>query len=174
MSSRHAAHGALRSSMLWQWLTVIALTMVPSLVAGPSAGIIAGIHFGFSPWVLLPVVALASFVEGLLVIGLAELGLRVPWIGRTLSRSRTPRAQRWAEKWGPWGGLTLGVAVVGQEPILVALVWMKVDKRRILLPLALSSICFTAIYFIVVRAGYQQVSLLGSQLRELYELLKAL
>ena len=26
-----------------------------------------------------------------------------------------------ADKWGVWGGLTIGCAVVGQEPILVAL-----------------------------------------------------
>ncbi len=160
--------------MVWQWLTVIALTMVPSLVAGPSAGIIAGIHFGFSPWILLPVVAAASFAEGLLVIGIAELGLRVPWIFRTLARSRTAKARRWAERWGIWGGLTLGVAVLGQEPILIALVWMQVDKRRLVGPLALSSVAFTVIYFAVVRAGYSQVSLLGSQLRELYDLLGAL
>jgi membrane protein YqaA with SNARE-associated domain len=160
--------------MLWQWLTVIALTMVPSLVAGPSAGIIAGIHFGFSPWVLLPVVALASFAEGLLVMWLAQLGLRIPWLGKSLARSRTPKAQRWAEKWGAWGGLTLGVAAVGQEPILIALVWMQVEKRRILIPLALSSIAFTAVYFAIVRAGYSQMSLLGSQLKELFDLLGAL
>lgn len=156
--------------MAWRWLLVVVLSMVPALVAGPSAGILAAMHFGFAPEVYLPVVALASFVEGLAVVKLAELALRSPAIEHRLAPLRTERAVRWASKWGPWGGLLLGVATLGQEPILIALVWLKVERRKLVLPLALSSTLFTGIYFVTLRQGLASLS----KLDELWRLLDTL
>lgn len=156
--------------LVWQWALVILLSMVPALVAGPSAGIAAGMHFGFRPAIYLPVVALSSFVEGLGVVKLAERARDNAWLERKLGYLRTPRAHAWAERWGPWGGLILGVAVVGQEPILIALVWLGVERRRLLLPLAASSALFTALYFALIHFGVES----ATRLDELWQLLRSL
>lgn len=156
--------------MLWQWLTVIALSMTPALIAGQSAACAAGMAFGWSPWRLLPVVATASFVEGLIVIKLAELSVRVPWLRRHLARWHKPSAVAWCQRWGPWGGLMLGVAVVGIEPILIALKWMDVDSKKLVLPLAISSVLFTVLYYVIVAFGWAQASRFGD-VRELVDLL---
>jgi len=63
-----------------------------------------------------------------------------------------------ANRWGVWGDLTLGCAVVGQEPILVALRWLGVDMRRIWLPLAVSNAVFAVTYYVIVWFGLEQVA----------------
>jgi hypothetical protein len=118
----------------------------------------------------LPVVATASFVEGLIVIKLAELSVRVPWLRRHLARWHKPSAVAWCQRWGPWGGLMLGVAVVGIEPILIALKWMDVDSKKLVLPLAISSVVFTVLYYVIVAFGWAQASRFGD-VRELVDLL---
>jgi hypothetical protein len=106
---------------LGRWATVVGLSMTPALVAGPMAACAAGIGFGLDPRVMLPVVACAGFVEGVIVAWLAGQSLRIGFVNRFMDRMRGPRALALAEKWGVWGGLIIGVAIVGQEPILVAL-----------------------------------------------------
>ncbi len=132
--------------------------MTPNLVLGPSAAVGVGIAAHISPWLLLPVVAVAGYFEGLVVAWLAGESTRIGFIGRWVARMRTPRSVALAERWGVWGGLTVGCALVGQEPILVALRWLGVDMRRIWLPLAVSNAIFAVLYSAVVRVGLDQVA----------------
>lgn len=164
---RHAAvrdtlHPAIQILILvtnfWTWASIIGLSMTPNLVLGPSAAVAVGIAAHFSPWVLLPVVACAGYVEGLILAWLAGESTRIGFIGRRVERMRTPRAVAFANKWGVWGGLTLGCAVVGQEPILVALRWLGVEMRHIWLPLAVSNALFAVLYYVVVRTGIDQIT----------------
>ncbi|MFZ2628576.1 MAG: hypothetical protein WAX67_06800, partial [Rugosibacter sp.] len=112
----------------------------------------------YSPWILLPVVAAAGYAEGLALAWLAGQSTRIGFIDRWVARLRTPRGVAFANKWGVWGGLTLGCAVAGQEPILVALRWLGVDMRRIWLPLAVSNAVFAVLYYAIVRVGLGQAA----------------
>jgi membrane protein YqaA with SNARE-associated domain len=144
-------------AVLWKWLTVVALAMTPALVLGQSAAATAGLAWHLDPRILVPVIALAGFVEGMLVAWLGGGTTRIGFVRRWCERMRKPKAVRLANTWGPWGGLTLGVAVVGQEPILLALRWLGVDLRRLVLPVAVSNVLFAAIYYAVVRFGVDRV-----------------
>jgi hypothetical protein len=152
---------------MWRWLTVIGLAMTPALIAGQSAGIAAGIGFGFSAPAIIVVVSSSSFACGLLLTWLAEKSSHVPWLKRWLMRFHRPSAVAWCEKWGPWGGLLLGAAVVGPEPILIALKWMTLSTRKIIAPLAVSSVLFTLIYYVIVDYGFDQ----AGELEQLYQLM---
>ncbi len=142
----------------WTWASIVGLSMTPNLVLGPSAAVGVGIEAHYSPWVLLPVVAAAGYFEGLVLAWLAGESTRIGFIGRWVARLRTPRSVALANRWGVWGGLTLGCAVVGQEPILVALRWLGVDMRRIWLPLAVSNAVFAVLYYTIVWVGLHQVA----------------
>jgi len=142
----------------WKWASIIGLSVTPNLVLGPSAAVAVGIAAHCSPWVLLPVVAVAGYFEGFVVALLAGQSTRIGFIGRWVARLRTPRAVAFANSWGVWGGLTVGCAVVGQEPILVALRWLGVDMRRIWLPLAVSNAIFAVIYYVIVWVGLDRVA----------------
>ena len=142
----------------WTWLSIVELSMTPNLVLGPSAAVGVGIAAHYNPWVLLPVVAVAGYFEGLVVAWLAGESTRIGFIDRWVTRLRTPRSVALTDKWGVWGGLTLGCAVVGQEPILVALRWLGVDMRRIWLPLAVSNVVFAVLYYAIVWFGLHQVA----------------
>jgi hypothetical protein len=142
----------------WTWLSIVGLSMTPNLVLGPSVAVGVGIEAHFSPWALLPVVAAAGYFEGLIIAWLAGESTRIGFIGRWVARMRTPKSTALAEKWGVWGGLSLGCALVGQEPILVALRWLGVGMRRIWLPLAISNAVFAVIYYAVVWFGLDQVA----------------
>jgi hypothetical protein len=146
------------TSTFWTWATIVGLSMTPSLVLGPPVAVGVGFEAHYSPWILLPVVAASSYVEGLVFAWLAGQSTRIGFIGRWVSRLHTPRARAFAERWGIWGGLTIGRAVVGQEPILVALRWLDVDMRRLWLPLAVSSVAFTILYYAIVWAGLDQIA----------------
>ncbi len=132
--------------------------MTPNLVLGPSIAVGVGIKAQCSPWVLLPVVASASYLEGLIVAWLAGRSTQIAFVGRWIAWLRSPRALAFANKWGVWGGLTLGCALVGQEPILVALRWLGVDLRRIWLPLAVSDAVFAVVYYAMVWFGLDRMS----------------
>ena len=132
--------------------------MTPNLVLGPSAAVGVGIAAHFSPWVLLPVVATAGYFEGLALVWVAGQSTRIGFIGRWVERLRTPRGMELVNRWGVWGGLTLGCALVGQEPILVALRWMGIDMRRIWLALAVSIAVFAVIYYAIVLVGVNQIA----------------
>ena len=142
----------------WTWVSIVGLSATPNLVLGQSAAVGLGIEAHCSPWTLLPVVAAASYLEGLVVAWLAGQSTRIGFVGRWVARLRTPRAVALANRWGVWGGLTLGCAVVGQEPILVALRWLGVGMRRIWLPLAVSNAVFAVLYYMIVWGGLHQVA----------------
>ena len=142
----------------WIWASIIGLSMTPNLVLGPSVAVGVGFKEHISPWILLPVVATANYCEGLVVCWLASECTHIGFIGRWVARMRTPRSVAFSQKWGVWGGLTLGRAVVGQEPILVALRWLDVDMRRIWLPLALSSAVFTMLFYAIVSTGLSEMA----------------
>lgn len=138
-----------------QWGTVAGLSATPALVLGQSAAAAAGIEFGLDPYLLIAVMAIASFAEGLVVAWLGGTITRVGFINRWCERMRTPKAVRFAEKWGPWGGMMLGVAALGQEPILIGLRFLGVDVKRLILPTLLSNVVYSIIYYWVVRAGFE-------------------
>ncbi len=142
----------------WIWASIVGLSVTPNLLLGPSAAVGVGIAAHFSPWVLLPVVATASYIEGLILAWLAGQSTRIGFVGRLVARLRTPRGVAFANRWGVWGGLTLGCAVVGQEPILVALRWLGVEMRRIWLPLAVSNVVFAVLYYATVWFGLEKVA----------------
>src|SRR5688500_11848260 len=124
--------------MLWQWLTVIALSMTPALVLGQSAAAAVGIESGLDPRILVPVMAVSGFVEGLFIawIGGKTADLRIGLLQRFITWMKKPRAIALAERFGPWGGMLIGTGLVGQEPILIALRWLGIDMRRLVLPTA--------------------------------------
>lgn len=154
----HVVEFPILVTTFWTWASIVGLSMTPNLVLGPSAAVGVGIAAHYSPWVLLPVVAMASYFEGLVVAWLAGESTRIGFIGRWVARLRTPRGVALANRWGVWGGLTLGCALVGQEPILVALRWLGVEMRRIWLPLAASNAVFAILYYVIVWAGLHQVA----------------
>lgn len=142
----------------WTWLSIIGMSMTPNLVLGPSVAVGVGIAAHIDPWLLLPVVTVAGYVEGLAVAWLAGESTHIGFISRWVARIRTPRSVALADKYGVWGGLTLGCALVGQEPILVALRWLGVEMRHLWLPLALSNAVFAVIYYAVVLFGLNRVT----------------
>lgn len=142
----------------WTWVTIAGLSMTPNLVLGPSVAVGVGIKAQFSPWVLLPVVTVAGYCEGLFLAWIAGQSLRIAIIDRWVTRLRTPRSMELAQRWGVWGGLTVGCAVVGQEPILVALRWLGVEMKRIWLPLAVSNAGFAVIYYQLAKISLDQLA----------------
>jgi hypothetical protein len=144
------------------WLTVIGLAATPALILGQSAACAAGIGFGFDPVPLVAVVAATGFVQGLGVAGLAALAQKIPRLHRALRRLHAPRFDAWIKRWGPWAGLGLGPAVAGQEPVIIALVWLGAPLRRLVLPLALSNAAYAFVYYEVVRGA---AGLLGALAR---------
>ncbi len=50
--------------------------------------------------------------------------------------------------------MTLGVALVGQEPILLALRWLGVDMRRLWIPLAAANLLSAIGYYALLKAGW--------------------
>jgi hypothetical protein len=142
--------------MLWKWATVVGLSMTPALIAGQSAAAAAGIAFGFDPVALVIVIAVSGYVEGLALGWIAGQPDKIGRVHRWLAKMRTPRAVRFADRWGPWGGLLLGGVMVGQEPVLVALRALDVKMRRIALPLAVANLIFAVLYYAIVKFGWDQ------------------
>ena len=139
--------------MFWKWLTVIALAATPALIFGQTAAWGAGFEFGMSHLVLGVVIVLAGYAESLLVLWLASLAQRIPRLHRALSRLRLPRFDRWIQRWGPWVGLLVGTAALGQEPVIIALVWLGAKPRKLIVPLLVENVLYTVIYYWIVKAG---------------------
>jgi hypothetical protein len=144
--------------MLIKWATVIALSMTPALIFGQSAAATAGIAWHLNPWFLVPVMAIAGFVEGLIVAWLGGTTTRIKFVQRWCERMRKPKAVAFTKKWGRWGGMTLGVAALGQEPILLALRLLGVDLRKLILPIAVSNALFSLIYYSMIRYGFDHIA----------------
>jgi hypothetical protein len=143
---------------LAHWAIVVGLAMTPALILGQSVAVGAGIEFGFDPWILVPVVAAAGYAEGMIVAWLGGASTRIGFVQRWCERMRKPRTVAFARKWGVWGGMTIGVAFVGQEPILIALRWLGVELRRLWLATAVSNAVFAVIYYGIVKLGLSLLS----------------
>jgi hypothetical protein len=141
----------------WKWLTVIGLAMTPALVLGQSAAATAGIAWHLDPRILVPVIAAGGFVEGMIIAWLGGATTRIGMVNRWCERMRKPKAVAMANKWGAWGGMFLGTAMVGQEPILLALRFLGVEIRKLILPIALSNVVFALVYYGIVRFGLDKV-----------------
>ncbi|MBP9714000.1 MAG: hypothetical protein KBD60_09960 [Sterolibacterium sp.] len=142
----------------WTWASIIGLSMTPNLILGSSVAVAVGYKAQIAPELLLPVVAFVSTAEGLLVAWLAGQSTNLNAVHRWVERMRSPRSTALAERWGVWGGLTIGCALVGQEPILVALRWLDVSMRRLWLPVVISNIIFTLLYYAVVVFGFDKAA----------------
>ena len=140
-----------------QWLTVIALAATPALVLGQSAAAAAGIGFGLDPWIMVPVIALSGFVEGMLLAYLAGISTRIKFVHRWCEKLQKPKAVALANRWGPWGGMFIGVAAVGQEPIIIALRWLGIETRKMWLPTFASNVVFAVLYYWIVRLGWSWI-----------------
>jgi hypothetical protein len=99
------------------------------------------------------VIVIAGFAESLLVLWLATLADRIPRLHRWLSKLRLPRFDRWIKRWGPWVGLLVGTAALGQEPVIIALVWLGAKPKKLILPLLVENVLYTVIYYFIVKAG---------------------
>ena len=141
----------------WKWLTVVGLAMTPALVLGQSAAAAAGIAWNLDPRLLVPVIAVSGFAEGMLVAWLGGATTRIGFVNRWCERLRKPKAVAMANRWGVWGGMIVGTAMVGQEPILVALRFLGVRVRKLVLPIATSNLLFALVYYGVVRLGLDKL-----------------
>lgn len=133
---------------------MIGLAATPAALFGQTAAWTVGIGLDMNPWGLAIAITLAGFGEGLFVLWLAFQAQRIPRLHRWLSKLHAPRFDRWFAKWGAWTGLLLAPSVAGQEPVIIALVWLGASPRRILLPLFVSNVLYTAIYYYVVVFGW--------------------
>jgi hypothetical protein len=140
------------------WASIAGLSMTPNLILGPSTAIAVGVGAQIEPGLLLPVVASIAWAQGMLLAWLAGKSTRIGLIHRWIERLRTPRSLAFAQRWGVWGGLTLGCALVGQEPILIALRWLGIEMRRIALPLAISNGLFAMIFHTIAQFGLNQIA----------------
>jgi hypothetical protein len=137
-----------------KWLTVIGLAATPALIFGQTAAWGAGLGFGLDVRLLGVVIVLAGFAEGLVVVWLAHLALRIEQLHRVLRRFHAPRFDAWFARWGVWVGMLLGTAVAGQEPVIIALVWLGAPPKKLVVPLLVQNVLYTAIYYAVVRVGW--------------------
>lgn len=136
------------------WLTVIGLAATPALIFGQTAAWGAGLGFGLDVWLLGVVIALAGVAEGLVVLWLAQLALRIERVHRVMRRFHAPRFDAWFARWGIWVGMLVGTAVAGQEPVIVALVWLGAPPKKVGVPLLVQNVLYTAIYGVVVGVGW--------------------
>jgi hypothetical protein len=158
--------------LVWKWALVAVLAFIPAILAGPMAGIAVGLHHQLPLAAVLAVVTLVGFGEGLLVVRLSEWAERRPRIAAWLARQRSPRAVRIANRWGRWAGLLLGTSIAGQEPMILALVWLNVPKHRLLWPILATNVVYAGVYYYVVRAGLASWDVLYHQLEELKMLME--
>lgn len=142
---------------MWKWAAIIGLSMTPNLILGQSIAAVLGVRWGLTPWLLIAVMTVFGYLEGVGVAYASDRFTRIRWVARWVARTRTPRATAFARTWGTWGGLTLGVAAVGQEPMLLALRWLGVEMRRLWLPLAVANVLSAVGYYYLVKAGLVSV-----------------
>jgi hypothetical protein len=139
---------------MWRWLTVIGLAATPALIFGQSAAWGAGIGFGLDVWLCGLVIVLAGFAEGLVIVWLADAAQRIERVHRVMKRFHAPRFDRWFAKWGVWVGMLAGTAVAGQEPVIIALVWLGARPKKLVVPLLIQNVLYTVIYYGIVKLGW--------------------
>ena len=142
---------------VWKWAVVVGLSMTPALFLGQSASAAEGIAAGFDPRILIPVMAVSGFVEGMIIAWLGGTSERIGAVHRFCTALRRPKAVAFARSWGRWGGMFLGVAIFGQEPILLALRFLGVEQKKLVAPTALSNAFFAAAAYFLVKLGMEKV-----------------
>ncbi|MGH7281119.1 MAG: hypothetical protein ACRELY_06315 [Polyangiaceae bacterium] len=148
------------TGVVWKWAAVVGLSMTPALILGQSAAAAEGIAAGFDPRILVPVIAAGGFVEGMIIAWLGGTSERIGAVHRFCERMRRPKAVSFARKWGRWGAMIIGVAIFGQEPILLALRLLGVEQKKLVAPTALSNALFAVVYYFIVKVGFDNVAAL--------------
>jgi uncharacterized membrane protein YbaN (DUF454 family) len=143
---------------MWQWLTVIGLAATPALILGQTAAWGAAFGFHLPTWPVGVAIALAGFAEGLLLLYLAALAERIPRLHRWLSKLRVPRYDAVLRRWGSWTAMLVGTAIAGQEPVIIALVWLGVPPKKLILPLFVENVVFTVVYYFVMKIGWAAIT----------------
>jgi hypothetical protein len=143
---------------MWQWLTVIGLAATPAVFLGQTAAWGAAFGFDLPTWPAGIAIVIAGYAEALLLLYLAALADRIPRLHRWLSKLRVPRFDPLLTKWGTWTALLLGTAIAGQEPVIIALVWLGVKPRKLILPLLVENVLYTALYYFVMKLGWTAIT----------------
>lgn len=143
---------------IWQWITVIGLAATPALLLGQTAAWAAGLGFGLDVWLLGLAIGSAGFAEGLVIVWLAHLALRNQKLRRVLRKLHAPRFDAWFAKWGVWVGMLVGTAVAGQEPVIIALVWLDAPPKKLVVPLLIQNVIYTVIYYGIVKVGWAAIT----------------
>jgi hypothetical protein len=50
--------------------------------------------------------------------------------------------------------MLVGTAVGGQEPVIIALVWLEAPPKKLIIPLAVQNALYTLVYYGIVKAGW--------------------
>ena len=136
-----------------KWLTVIGLAAAPALILGQTAAWGFGFRWELSVPGLFIAISMASFVEGVALAWLATLLRHADWFSRMAARVHDSRVGGWIVRRGPWVGLLLGTSVLGQEPFIIALVWLGVPPKKLVLPLLVENLAYTVLYGVMVHHG---------------------
>lgn len=51
-----------------------------------------------------------------------------------------------------------GTAVGGQEPVIVALVWLGAPPKKLVVPLAIQNALYTLVYYGIVKVGWAELT----------------
>ena len=141
------------------WLWICLMSMSPNLILGQQMAAFFGIRWGLDVRILLPVMIAFGYLSGFFWIwaGGKSQKFRFGWWQRFIHWLRKPRAIAFAQKWGLWGGMTLGNAMVGQEPIILALRWLDVPAKKIWFPMAIANVISSVLYYYLTKLGYMTV-----------------
>jgi hypothetical protein len=143
--------------MWWKWALIALASMTPNLVFGQQMAAVMGYAWGFHAIAVIAVSTVFGYISGFFWIWLGGKDFDIGWLIRFRNWMRKPRAVEFARKWGLWGGMTLGVAMVGQEPIILALRYLGVEGRKIWVPMILANIISCILYYYFIKLGWASV-----------------
>jgi hypothetical protein len=138
---------------VWKWLTIVGLAAAPALVLGQSAAWVFGFREGMNTGGLVGAITFGGFAEGLVVIWLATLPTRSTRFERWVAKVTKSRVASWLTRKGPWPSLLVATALLGQEPVIIALVWLGVSPRKLVFPVLVENALYTMIYGVLVHQG---------------------
>jgi hypothetical protein len=139
--------------VIWKWLTVFGLAAAPALVLGQSAAWAFGLRTGMNILALGIVITMGGFIEGVVIVKLAELPKRSARFERWADKVHRSRPGSWLAKRGPWPSLLVGTMFLGQEPIIIFLVWLGIPMRKLVVPLFVANAVYTVVYALLVKQG---------------------
>jgi hypothetical protein len=142
---------------MWRWLAIAGMSMTPNLAWGQQMAAFFGIRWGVDVRILLPVMIVFGYVSGFFWLWIGGKDPRLAFMRRFIAWMRKPKAVAFAEKWGTWGGMTLGSIMVGQEPIILALRWLGVESKKIWIPMILANVISSVGFYYLTKLGYMSV-----------------